>query len=388
MDQENELKKPVFILVGRLGKSLVYSKVIPIKNCFKDSAIYIFRENAGFEIPGCRYITLPGWTEKIPGKAFRRILRNIIEPLQIIRFSRQVKPQLIIGISIIPKGYYALIASWFGRSKSLINIIGNTVEIETYLLFKGFWKRLNIKVLKKVDAIATKGEKVNQYLVKNGINPDKIFTFNGFIDTAFFNQTDTKLKPIDILFVGTFRPLKGPDRVLEIIRLIHLKIPDINAVLIGEGEMLRETKDMAEKYGLVNNVSFPGYVEHPADYFKKSKILLMPSVSEGLPTAMLEAMACLCVPILSDVGNISDAASHGKNSYLVSDFNDLNSFCTYALELLQDDELRKKMAKQGENTVTEKYRIESQTVAFNSIKQFLNLPVIGIPEDEIIHELL
>ena len=386
MGQEKKVGKPVFILVGRLGKSLVYSKVAPIKRCFKDCQVYIFREKEGFEIPGCQYICLPRWTEKIRGKVFRRILRNIIEPLQIIRFATKFKPQLIVGVSIVPKGYYTLIASWFGRSKSLINIIGNVVEIETYLPLSKFWKKLNIRTLKKVGAIATKGEKVNQYLVDNGINPNKIFTYNGFIDTTVFNQKETKLKPIDILFVGTFRPLKGPDRVLEIVRRLSIKIPGIKAAFLGDGEMLTGIKEMAKNYELIKNFTFPGSVEHPEEYFKKSKILLMPSVSEGLPTAMLEAMACLCVPVISDVGNISDAAYHGENSYLVPDFNDLNSFSSYAYELLTNADLRQKMAKLGYRTVIEKYTIDKQTEAFNKLREFLKLSMTEISEPKIIHK--
>ena len=85
--------------------------------------------------------------------------------------------------------------------------------------------------------------------------------------------------------------------------------------------------------------------------FKGRKFLsCLPGVKD-FPPAMLEAMACGCVPVVSNVGNIRDAARHAENAFLVNDYTDIKSFAKYIHSLLSDEKLRSGMAQQGILTV-------------------------------------
>ncbi len=93
----------------------------------------------------------------------------------------------------------------------------------------------------------------------------------------------------------------------------------------------------------------------------------MPSRSEGLPTSMLEAMVCGCVPVVSNAGNISDVARHTENAFLINDYMDINSFAKYIHTLLSDEKLRTGMAQEGIRLVEEKYSAEEQSKIVDQI---------------------
>jgi glycosyltransferase involved in cell wall biosynthesis len=102
-------------------------------------------------------------------------------------------------------------------------------------------------------------------------------------------------------------------------------------------------------------------------YFQRARILMMPSRSEGLASAMLEAMSCGCVPVVSDVGNMTDAAKHAFNAYVVSDHMDVEGFTKHIQELLQNEKLRLDIAKNGSEFVHDHYSLQVQSKIFEEM---------------------
>jgi glycosyltransferase involved in cell wall biosynthesis len=350
-----------FLVIGRMGKSLTRSKAEPFVINPSIKRLYIFREREAKPLPKTVYITLPGWITHIKPRFLFRFVRLISEPVQLIYYALRIRPDIIDGYHLIPKGINSLIAARISGSKSVISLIGGIVEIDTYSRLKWLLKRVNLWALKETDIITTKGTNVNNYLIKHNIVSSKVMVYNGAIDIRKFFFDVSVSKNIDILFAGTFRRLKGPDRVLQMLALVKKEFPAVKASFIGEGYLYKHCVDLAAILGLSENVSFEGYIDDPASFFQRSKILVMPSRSEGLPTSMLEAMACGCVPVVSNVGNISDAASHSENAFLVNNYCDINSFADYIIKLLSDENLRAKMAQQGIHTVEDNYSAMQQS---------------------------
>ena len=350
-----------FLVVGRMGKSLTQSKAEPFAIHQLISRIYIFSEREGTPLPKTVYITLPSWILNLRPRFFSRFARLIAEPVQLIYYALKLRPDIINGYHLIPKGINSLIASRIVGSKCIISLIGGIVEIETYSRFRWFLKRLNLFALRNTDLITTKGSIVNKYLDDHRIISSKILIYNGSINLNRFEYNPLLPKDIDVLFVGTFRNLKGPDRVLQMLALLKKDFPGIRAYFVGDGYLYKYCIDLAKMLAISENVTFKGQVDDTEIYFKRSKILVMPSRSEGLPTSMLEAMACGCVPVISDVGNISDVAKHSGNAFLVKHYRDINSFVKYIHLLLTDENLRTGMAQQSIQTVNENYSAAQQS---------------------------
>jgi glycosyltransferase involved in cell wall biosynthesis len=349
-----------FLVVGRMGKSLTCSKAEPFAFHPSIGKIYIFSEERGFPLPKTVYITLPEWIVRLKPRVLYKFVRVISEPVQLFYFALKLKPDLINGYHLIPKGINSLMAARLTGSKCIISVIGGIVEIETYSSLKWFLKRLNIWALKRADLVTTKGSVVNAYLGEHNIPSGKIIVYNGSINLKKFYYDPSATKDIDVLFVGTFRSLKGPDRVLQVLGLLKKEFPKIKAYMIGQGSMYSFCVDLARTLNIDENVMFTGQVDEPAGYFQRSRILILPSTSEGLPTSMLEAMACGCIPVVSDVGNIHDVVKHAENAFLVPGYKNYESFAAYISMLLADEILRDKIIKDGLATVKNGFSIKHQ----------------------------
>ena len=344
-----------------MGKSLTRSKVEPFISNQSIGSVYIFSETEGFSLPKLRYVTLPHWILNLKPLFLSKLVRIIAEPVQLTYHAWKIRPDIINGYHIIPKGINSFIAARLSGAKCIISLIGGIVEVETYSSFKWVLKRLNLWIIKNADLVTTKGSVVSAYLVQNKVNTSKILIFNGSINPVKYYFDSSVPKDIDILFVGTFRNLKGPDRVLKMIALLKNDFPGLKACLVGQGYLFKSCIILARDLAISENVSFTGYLDETANYFKRSKIIVLPSRSEGLPTSMLEAMACGCVPVVSDVGNIRDAVLHSENAFLVDDYMDIELFARYIFKLLSDENLRTGMALKCISTVNNKYTPERQS---------------------------
>jgi glycosyltransferase involved in cell wall biosynthesis len=356
-----EKKLTCFIVAGRMGKSLTCSKAEPFSINSSVGSIYIFRETEAFSLPKAKYVTLPVWIRKLKPLFLYKVVRLIAEPSQLLYYAIRLRPQIINGYHIIPKGINSLIAARLTGAKCIISLIGGTIEIETYSRFKWFLKKINLLALRRTDLVTTKGSVVNSYLNDNHIPSSKILIYNGAINTGKFYFDPAVPKDIDVLFVGAFRKLKGPDKVLQMLALLKKDFPHIRACFIGDGYLYKYCVDLAKILGITENVEFSGQLDNPAINFQRSKCLVMPSRSEGLPTAMLEAMACGCVPVISNVGNIRDVAKHGENAFLIEDYKDIKSFTLCIQRLLSDENMRSGMALNGIRKVKENYSSERQS---------------------------
>jgi glycosyltransferase involved in cell wall biosynthesis len=352
-------RKTLFIVVGRLGKNLVLSKALPAVASGVFSDIYIFRQEAGIAIDGIKNIGLPGYIRNMKPRFLGRIVRIIYEPLQLTFYAWRLRPAIIHGYYSLPKGLNSLIASKLSGSRCIISIIGSKEEIERSFFIKRFSRSFIMWFMKKAHHVTTKGRKDNEYLTRYGFKEEKISIFNGAIDIKRFCYRGEN-KNIDLLFAGYFDEYKGPQRALEIIRMVMVEFPEIRAVFIGKGPLFESIMRKSSELGLSGNITFAGYVDDSENYFKRSRILIFPSANEGLSSAMLEAMACRCIPITSDVGNQTEAAIHDFNSIVIPDYNDLGGFASNAIRLLKDKNLLNHLAENADKTILEKYTPEEQ----------------------------
>lgn len=371
MSLKKEKSYQVFVIAGRLGKSLIRSKVIPFAIHPNVKHVYIFSEEEGFAIERSSYVTIRERLAGIPGRFLKKVIRFILEPLQIMMEARKRSPFVINGIYTLPKGLNALLAAKVCGTKSVISVIGGPVEITTHMRGTWFWKRLNLWMLRTCDAVTTKGSRVTSYLIDHGIPKEKIFNLNGSIDTDRFCLPEIEERNIDILFVGTFRTLKGPDRVLSVVEQLVRQGHQIRAVFLGDGELYSSIDTMIQDKNLQKYATLLGYQDDPVRYFQGSKILMMPSVSEGLPTAMLEAMACGCVPVVSNVGNITDAAIHMENACVIESWSDIDAFSGAASILLTNPDLRRTLSLNGREMVEKNYTPEVQSKVVEKIFSYL-----------------
>jgi glycosyltransferase involved in cell wall biosynthesis len=357
----------IFVVLGRLGNNLCISKLAPVCNIEIISKVYAFRESEGFGYNDkLQYVTLPKAITNLKPRFLYRIVRWLFEPFQLLYYAIKIRPDYINGVYTLPKGLNSFLVSKMSGIKCIISVIGGKEEIESEIRFPKLWKTLNLFMLKHCYAVTCKGERDIEYMLKNGIEKKKIFIFNGGIDIRRFNSENQPSKT-DIIFVGRFDTKKGSFRILEIVQKIITENIDIRCVLLGEGELRKSFENAVRKSGLGNNIHCSGYVVNPEDYYRQSKIFVLPSTNEGLSTAMLESMSCGCVPVVSNVGNTSEAVKNGINGFLIEQYDDIDSYVSCIIKLLQDNKMWSVYSKEAVNQVRNNYSYDVQSGFFGKI---------------------
>lgn len=357
----------IFIVTGRLGENLVYYKTMPVAAIESVKHVYVFTVHRCRPVEKVTFINPPSWIGYIWPLA--KIIERIYEPLQILFYALKHNPYIINGVYTIPKGLYSIIISKITGSHGMVSVLGGKEEMDTELFPKKFWRSVNWWLVRQATAITTKGMHDNQYFMSKGIKPEKIFTFNGCIDLARFYDNGTE-RDIDIVFVGSFYELKGPDRIVDVISKIKRSLPHLKAYMIGSGIDYQKTVNQAVSSGLEDTISFPGFVKDTESYYKRAKTLILMSRSEGNPNCMLEAMACGCVPVVPNVGNISETIHHNMNGLLINDCYDIDGFEVALTQLLTNESFRQELASRGKATIKNKYSIANQANDFERIINF------------------
>ncbi len=180
-------------------------------------------------------------------------------------------------------------------------------------------------------------------VVPSGIDPER-FNDNSRkqIRQQFGIRDDEKV----LLFAGTLRPVKGVSYLILAMKTVKKQAPGTRLLLVGRGEERQKLGQLAEQEGLVDSVIFAGEVpnEQIPGYMAAADILVLPSLSEGFPMVLVEAMASGLPIVATSVTGVPEIIVDGENGLLAEPKND-TELAGKILELLRDDALRTRIAR-------------------------------------------
>ncbi len=150
--------------------------------------------------------------------------------------------------------------------------------------------------------------------------------------------------PRRIMCVARLSPEKGHVFLLEAARQLKATKIEFELILAGDGELRPQIEAKIKQYGLCNRVHLRGWVngEQVRDEILAARALIVPSLSEGLPVVIMEAMALRRPVIATFVGGIPELVIPGENGWLVpaSDVDAMAEAMRRCLELPSDEILR------------------------------------------------
>ena len=125
-------------------------------------------------------------------------------------------------------------------------------------------------------------------------------------------------EPGRILFLGQVEPRKGIYELLEALALLRERFPHVQLAIGGQGE-LEKVKRRALEVGVASHITELGWVtaQRKQEELARASIFCLPSHAEGLPMALLEAMAAGKAVVSTGVGGIPDALRDGDNGLMV-----------------------------------------------------------------------
>lgn len=186
------------------------------------------------------------------------------------------------------------------------------------------------------------------YKRAKGFNSCKVKYVPGIgIDTAAYENIniDKKAKrhelgiadnDIVIISVGELSKRKNHEVVIK--SLSSIKSDNIKYILCGTGAKEKKLKRLVKKYDLKNQVIFSGFRNDIAELLSISDIFVLPSYREGLPVALMEAMACGLPVVCSNIRGNTDLIKAGKGGFLVQP-DDAGAYTKALVRLITDKDL-------------------------------------------------
>lgn len=191
-------------------------------------------------------------------------------------------------------------------------------------------------------------------------NKNGIVIYNGVNVKKFVPKVVSSSR--EKLIIGTIasmRKEKRLDRWIEIARAIDNKYPNrFHFIMGGDGSEKPYVEELVDKYNLGKIISLPGIVFNTNEVFPKFDIFLMTSDFEGLGVALLEAMACGCVPVASNVGGIKNLAF--ENFGLKYNIGSNQVIIEFIGQLLDDHHKLTRYKKEASEFVSKNYSLDKQ----------------------------
>jgi glycosyltransferase involved in cell wall biosynthesis len=288
---------------------------------------------------------------------FQKWMRELLET---------VKLNKIDLIHVCDYEYLTSAIPIFAKQKHIPMVIVNDALIgvsysfgTTFLdrLSRGYTYSIGKKILERYDRIVLLYSKLAEETMTLGLPKEKITVIPNGIDSkmiiSYKNQTDKeslrRRYAINdekvILYVGRLVKVKRVNIVLEVLQKLLNEGFSVKALIVGSGP---QRAWLEKKFSSIRrNIVFTGFIPEKEKYacYSLASLFILPSISEGLPTVLLEA-ASMGLPIVaSNVNGIPDIIIHGKTGFLV-DMWCSDQYLEYTRELIMNEDLARRL---GEN---------------------------------------
>lgn len=244
-----------------------------------------------------------------------------------------------------------LIAKIFNKKSIISLVVRQNLNELVRLRYKGISKFIGLFIIEFIDFW---GRLWKQNLTVFTVGQEMFKKYSKIYPSVFLTKlpplskkhiiksletTEKQEEFINLLYVGRLEPEKGIDILLQAVGNLKKKMM-INLFIGGSGADEIKLRKMVDDLGINDAVFFLGYVKFGQELFNlysKADYFILPSLSEGFPNVIMEAMAFGVAIVSSDVGGISEIIKHKENGWLAKPGSP--DEIVYAIESLVNDEV-------------------------------------------------
>lgn len=256
---------------------------------------------------------------------------------------------------------YAYLALRFASSAVRLLATNHTWKMRS--LTERVYKHLDLFVLKRFDQIVAVSDVVSNEMVLRGLDAKKIhMIFNGISTIPSQQNNRLAMRAIlglesEAIVVGCVASLteeKAHRDLIAAFALLHEMLPNVRLLLIGDGPLHEDLTEQVGALGLSDLVIFTGRRSDVRELYAAMDVFTLVSYNEGLPMAMLEAMAAGLPVVVTPVGAIPKVVTDGEEGLLVP-VGDPVSQAASLHKLTVDSALRTRMGQAAYATVVKQY---------------------------------
>jgi glycosyltransferase involved in cell wall biosynthesis len=259
---------------------------------------------------------------------------------------------------------YMFAANSYGRIAAIIDRVPVIIASERNLVEIGKDKnKFDIYIDKLLapfsQGIICNSDKASKSLVeKYSFNGSKVFTVHNGIDASpVRNGISNRIKIIGT--VGSLYPQKNHSLFLDMAKIVleRSENKDIKFLIVGKGPLRNELERCSKALNIESNVAFAGEREDVPELLQTMDIFVMTSLYEGLPNAIIEAMAAGLPVIATDVGGNSELVINRETGFLCRS-NDAKALAEKVVSLINNEQEAKRMGKNGKKRALSEFGVE------------------------------
>lgn len=237
----------------------------------------------------------------------------------------------------------------------------------------------------EMDAVHCVTEAMVRSAMAYGLDPGKAFVNYPSVNWEYF-QPAPRREPgeaLSILTVSRLHWKKGITDAVRALRHVHEAGVRAHYLVVGEGEQREAIQFEIWDQGLSDHVTLAGAQKRETvrAALTEADVFLLPTLSEGLSNAALEAMAMEIPVITTDAGGMPEAVRDGVDGFVVRR-RDIDALADRLVRLARDPELRLRMGKSARQRVRDRFGIETQIDVFEQVYRSLAAGR-GLPEGTV-----
>jgi glycosyltransferase involved in cell wall biosynthesis len=201
---------------------------------------------------------------------------------------------------------------------------------------------------RQADRVVPVSDFNSRWAQRLGVDPKRVLTVRNGVRPDLYPPVDTEPDVPTLSFVGRIDPLKDLHTLVRAFALVRAELPTARLRLFGptpEGnEAYRDSvAELIGELGLADAATFEGPSQGSRPAIAAGSVVVLSSISEGLPYSVIEAMMCGRATVSTDVGGVAECMDPDGSTGVVVPARDPRAFADACLELLTDDDRRHAM---------------------------------------------
>ena len=283
-------------------------------------------------------------------KAIHHIVRSNDIDLILFVFGCDLNILPIIYTKIL--GIKVVIRSDGRPTRIISKYLGDKYKIKSFL-FK-LIEEINYRLVDRVFTECEYAKQDNDFEKYRKTDSAPLYVDKG----QFFLKKAFNERQFDVGYIGRFSEEKGIINFVKSIKMVKHNENKLKIFIAGEGNLFTEMVKLIQTGKIQHNITLHPWISPNdlPDFFNEIKLIIMPSIKEGLPNIMLEAMACGTPVLATPVGAIPDVIRDGETGFIMED-NSPECIARNVMRALNDPHLEE-VAERGRAFVEREYTFE------------------------------
>lgn len=280
------------------------------------------------------------------------------------------------AIRIVKNGRFDLIHSHGYRADAFVLVVAKYLGLPFVSTVHGFtptdprlrlWCELDARLLRFFPRVMAVSAPMKDQLVAYGLDAARVDVVINAVEEAAQSGSSRKEMRLRLGisesefvfgFVGRLSDEKGVDHLLQAAESLVAQERSARFVIVGDGPRKDDLLEATRSRGLEGKVDFVGFQSNTAPWYETFDAFVLPSLSEGTPMALLEAMAHGLPSVATAVGGVPQVVSDGENGLLVPSA-DRTKLCDAMRSLMTNAQLRAKLSEGAVELVRGSYGVDA-----------------------------